>query len=649
MDMQIRRVKSFNIFLFFLIAVQFAILMGVAVILMFSLVIDIFSILSVISYALLLLLSLPLSVLLYKSSTDGTLKAIFFGLMANFTLLSISGFLWYILPLSFDFSWLVTAGKTAMVLAYLPIIYTFFVLFKAQHEKIEPYMKIFIIFINITSALLILYFVLANIQWGSSNTFNIIIYTLCTLADVVILAMSAILILAYMPTQLRYIFSITFIYFILSFAGDSLTLIDYLGLYENVGGSQFFYDVMLIFMSVALLVYSLSNIKTITVEEVNKKLSDTRLLMDDLITQSPDAMCIHDTGGVIVRANAAFYDLFYLNKDDVIGKFNIFEHMFRMDDGIRSKILKVKDGETAIINEVKLDLMVNDDARYVTIKMFPTYDSEGMVSSYITMVEDITERKRSEEALKRAYDELEMRVKERTAELGITNEALQKEILEHKADEEKIKASLKEKEVLLKEIHHRVKNNLQIVSSLLNLQSSNIKDKHYQDMFRESQNRIRSMALIHEKLYQSKDLARVDFAEYLRSLTTYLSHSYRSEASGISIVTNIDEVSLNIDSAIPWGLIINELVSNSYKHAFPDGRRGEICVEFHSNGNCQYVLKVRDDGIGLPESLDIYNTTSLGLQLVHILAEELNCSMKVERSNGTCYTLTCSNAEQKGE
>lgn len=151
-----------------------------------------------------------------------------------------------------------------------------------------------------------------------------------------------------------------------------------------------------------------------------------------------------------------------------------------------------------------------------------------------------------------------------------------KDITERKQTESQLKASLKEKEVLLKEIHHRVKNNLQIISSLLNLQSEYIQDKQDLDIFKVSQNRIESMALIHEKLYQSKDLARIDFGEYIRDLVCTLFCSYEVNSSAIDMKINIDQIFLGIDVAIPCGLMINEVVLNYLKHAFPKGRTGEI-------------------------------------------------------------------------
>ena len=216
------------------------------------------------------------------------------------------------------------------------------------------------------------------------------------------------------------------------------------------------------------------------------------------------------------------------------------------------------------------------------------------------------------------------------------------DITEQKEAEKKIKASLEEKDVLLREIHHRVKNNMQVVISLLRLQSEKIKDKQYADMFQESQERIKSMALIHEKLYQSKDLVRIDFNEYIKSLMNGLFRSHGIDPGRIVTKLKVEDVSLGLDHALPCGLIINELVSNSLKYAFPEDRKGEISVTLRSITEDKIELIVSDDGIGIPEDLDFKNTAgSLGLDLVTILAEhQLGGKIELKRAGGTRFSIT---------
>ena len=215
-----------------------------------------------------------------------------------------------------------------------------------------------------------------------------------------------------------------------------------------------------------------------------------------------------------------------------------------------------------------------------------------------------------------------------------------RDITERKHADEQIKASLKEKEILLREIHHRVKNNMQIISSLLRLQSAYIKDKKYGDMYRESQNRIVSMSLIHEKLYQSRDLTRIDIKDYIRDLVYGLAQSYGANVNKIALKIDVENVPLGISSAIPCGLIINELVSNSLKYAFPDGRSGEINIILRSGEGDALELIVGDNGVGIPKDLDFRSTDSWGMRLIIILAEsQLHGEIALNRSKGTEFQI----------
>jgi len=214
-----------------------------------------------------------------------------------------------------------------------------------------------------------------------------------------------------------------------------------------------------------------------------------------------------------------------------------------------------------------------------------------------------------------------------------------RDVTERKNAEDRLKASLREKEVLLREIHHRVKNNMQIISSLLRLQSRLIKDGRMVEMFKESQNRIRSMALIHEKLYQTEDLSRINFAEYIRSLTVHLFHTYRINPNIVKMNTEVEKVYLDINRAIPCGLVINELVSNALKHAFPDSKKGEIHIKLYSNKRNKTNLIVSDDGVGLPENITIQEPETLGLQLVNDLVKQVEGKIRLERIKGTTFHI----------
>lgn len=211
----------------------------------------------------------------------------------------------------------------------------------------------------------------------------------------------------------------------------------------------------------------------------------------------------------------------------------------------------------------------------------------------------------------------------------------------------RLRESLEEKEVLLKEVHHRVKNNLQIISSLLKLQSGSIRDPATIDAFRVSQHRVQSMALVHEKLYGSAELSRIDFAEYARSLTALLSRSYGMEASNARMQVELEGVFLGIDVAIPLGLILNELVSNALKYAFPEGGEGTIRIALQNTPEGEAVLTVADDGIGLPEDFDLGRNGSLGIQLVQNLARQIGSRIEIERDGGTTFRISLPPVRQK--
>ncbi len=214
-----------------------------------------------------------------------------------------------------------------------------------------------------------------------------------------------------------------------------------------------------------------------------------------------------------------------------------------------------------------------------------------------------------------------------------------------KRGQEQLRASLREKELLLNEINHRVRDNLQIISSLLYLQSLQAEGQSSSEILRDSQNRVRSMALVHEKLYGSRDLSRIDFEEYVQSLTASLLQSYAAASSGIGVTVEVDDVFLSVDLAIPCSLLISELVSNALKHAFVGRDSGEIRVEFHAQDE-RYRLEVSDNGVGIPEDIDTRDPESLGLQLVNTLVEQLRGTLRVQHQDGTQFRITFPTPEE---
>jgi len=213
------------------------------------------------------------------------------------------------------------------------------------------------------------------------------------------------------------------------------------------------------------------------------------------------------------------------------------------------------------------------------------------------------------------------------------------DLSERKQSERRIQEALAQKELLLREVHHRVKNNLQVIHSLLDLQSMRLQDHDLIDALRDSQNRIRSMSLIHQTLYQSDNLARVDFARFLGELVRGLGEAYRAVAGQVRIGVQAEGITLPINEAIPCGLVINELVSNALKHGFADGRSGQIEIRMSEPVPGQLVLTVSNDGVAVPDDIDPLQTQTLGLQLVQLLTRQLGGVLDIHRGNPVRFEL----------
>jgi two-component sensor histidine kinase len=212
-----------------------------------------------------------------------------------------------------------------------------------------------------------------------------------------------------------------------------------------------------------------------------------------------------------------------------------------------------------------------------------------------------------------------------------------------------LQRALRERDVMLKELHHRVKNNLQVISSLVSLQSRAIREPRASEVFQTIQDRVKSMALIHEQLYQSRDLATIDFVEYVRRLAVTLFRSHAVHADAVALKLDLDDVPLGIDTALPCGLIVNELITNALKHAFPPGTNGEIGIGLHADrdGNCE--LSISDNGIGLPADAESSTEPSSGLQLVATLADQLGGTLAVHRDGRTQFTIRFPGGEGRGQ
>jgi PAS domain S-box-containing protein len=295
-----------------------------------------------------------------------------------------------------------------------------------------------------------------------------------------------------------------------------------------------------------------------------EQLSKAQKYAQSLIDSSMDMILASDKDGRITEFNRAAQGRFRYSLEDVM-----FQNFIILFDDTTAGVEIYE--EVMIKGEVSREcicICMDKTTFPASLSISVLRDITGEVTGFVGVLRDVSERRQLEDQLKQHHSHLETLVERRTAELASVNEMLRSEIYDRKIAEEKLSDSLREKEVLLKEIHHRVKNNLQIVSSLLNSQSRFIKDKDVLDMFKDSQNRISSMALIHEKLYSSESLSNIDFSAYVCEIADNLLFSYNMDASDISMNINIKDVFLDINEAIPCGLIINEIISNSIKHRF---------------------------------------------------------------------------------
>ncbi|OEC88480.1 MULTISPECIES: sensor histidine kinase [Methanobacterium] len=361
-------------------------------------------------------------------------------------------------------------------------------------------------------------------------------------------------------------------------------------------------SVMFIFVGVIVVI--LSN----EIEKSRESLSESEEKYRSVVESAVAAIITLNSDGNIISWNKGAHNIFGYTENEIIGK----SATILMPEKYREKFysgLRKSNEKYNSFNKEGMDALRKNRNEFPFDMSVATWNSRG--ENYFTaIIYDITERKRAEKQLKE---------------------------------------SLNEKEILLKEIHHRVKNNLMVISSLLSLQSRYIKDKTTLNIFKESQSRARSMALIHEKLYNSNDLKRINFGEYIRTLTTDLFYTYVADPNLIKLNMDVEDIMLDINTAVPLGLIVNELVSNSMKHAFPiaygselreniSTNPNEINVNFKSEDD-DFILIVKDNGVGFPEGLDFKNLDSLGLRLVNSLTDQIRGNIQLKVDDGTEFKI----------
>ncbi len=341
-----------------------------------------------------------------------------------------------------------------------------------------------------------------------------------------------------------------------------------------------------------------------------------------------------DPSGMIQLANHAAAEIMNIPEREAFGRHlsDVFPH----EQAFLGAVQRALGSPSSMRWESTL--RVGERERAIAWHSSPLRLGDGAPSGMLLSGADVTERVRAQESLKEAHHQLEQRVQQRTQELCRANDELRDEITERIATEERLAASLKEKEVLLKEIHHRVKNNLQLISSLLSLHMRSRKTLTTEQVVYEIQGRIHSIALLHEMLYQSGDLVHVDFAKYVETLAETVVR-YFGMGSRVSLRVVAENIRLSLDGSIYCGLLLNELVTNALKHAFPNGRSGTLTVEARRVDDKRVSLSVRDDGIGFQPGFDLSKTTSLGLELVQQLTKKLRGELSIVDESGAGFKI----------
>jgi PAS domain S-box-containing protein len=330
-----------------------------------------------------------------------------------------------------------------------------------------------------------------------------------------------------------------------------------------------------------------------------------------------------------IEWSSQMFDLFGLDPQTTVASFASWRTVLHPDDreAAENHIAQALQQQTIMDSDYRV-VLSGGQIRWINAVGKGVYDAQGKPLQMLGICLDISERKEAEKTLRESAA--------------------------------RIRASLQEKEVLLKEIHHRVKNNLQIISGLLTLQAAQLNDERLQRLIKESQDRIWTMALIHQTLYQSGNLADIDMVDYIRGLSANLLSTHAQPAMLPVVTFDLAPVRLVIEKAIPVALIINELLTNALKHAFPDGRAGEILISLQGRrGTARLVpergrvptfaLTVADNGVGLPGGFDLKNQKSLGLQLVAMLAKQLGGSVTIESKSGTSVSIIFTNDEKNGK
>lgn len=401
--------KGYNIFVLLLLVVQFIVLLGIIIVIAYFGTDNLLSLITLVSVVSLLVLCLPLSILQYLSTRDRDLRAIFLGLVLVYIISSISVILWYVVPVLSVLPWLQDFAQVLTLVTYLPLFASLLAVSRVRDLKIELYNKAAILFLSLLSILFVVFFVAANLGGEGVDLLDTSIYSASLVLDIACLSLISMMALTHMTGKLRYILSILLIIYLASTLADFFMLIDSLKLYDAFDYANLGYVAMIIFSGMALLAYSLGNIKIVTVEEVSRKLDDAELLTSDLIAQSPFAICMCEVSGTIVMANDGFLDICGKSGSEVIGRLNVFHDLPALGTDFAQHAQRARAGEPIIIDGIKVDRKGRKTA-YFRLKIFPTHSTDGSVNNLVLFLDDITERKDYEDQLINAKKQTELYV-----------------------------------------------------------------------------------------------------------------------------------------------------------------------------------------------------------------------------------------------
>lgn len=615
--------KNFNALMGILILVQVTFLIIIVSMLIAPVISPDVNLFSTMAIAFMVLLCLPLSLYLYWKSTNKCQKILFFSIFLMYVLLTLSALLWFILPQMLNDPLLTMAGKALAMSSYIPVLIAFLILIYERKKIPWPNIYYFIFILNVISALTIISLVAMNYYEGRSDAFSVLIYTISIIFDIAILSLGSILILTSMENQLRYVISIPVCAYLFSMGGDALMLLQYLGFYDTIGYAQLFYDGMIIFGGVSLLFMVLGNVKVTTVEEVNKKLYDVRSLMSDLVMQSPDAICIFDVDGYAVLANQTFIRFTGKSQGDVIGKMNLFRDTDQYVPGSSEKVAEIRNGEIPRYEGVTQMLAADGGKMYYSVKVFPTYDSEGKVSSYIVMMVDVTESKNHEEKLRAAKNEAELYLDLMSHDINNMDQ-IALGFLELAIDRPDLSSETRE---LISRPMDALASSTSLIRNVQKLQQ--VRDNGY-------------------KLYEM-DIGRVlhDAAQQYSNIP----------GRDITIRENIrDDCKVMANNLLSD--VFSNLIGNAVKHSKGHITIGVQMDKVRENGSTYCRIRFEDDGPGIPDELkarifDRFQKGSarasgkgLGLYLVKKLVEIYHGRVWVEdrvpgdSAKGSCFVVT---------